>query len=275
VDILTIGGVHKGGVGKTTAAVTIGHGLALLGYKVIIVDLDSQGHVAFYLGLERGPGIEKLLKDDTPVRECTVVARDPNLAIIPSDQSTAQLEKDLLWMRFRELRLKHALDPLRENGPDFVILDTAPGASPLHDAAMAASDYVLAIVETATASLDGLALLTNTMADFQAMGHGVELIGVVPTMIDDRTIASGEAVAALQAEADELAPVYPGIHRATVFQRLVADGKTIWEIDRDTKTRATREYSAVISRLLRDLKTRAEAEEEAERQRHPSRFLPW
>ena len=251
---LTIGGVHKGGVGKTTAAVTIGHGLALIGYDVIIVDLDSQGHVAYYLGLERKPGIERLLKNGTPAQECTMVAREPNLAIIPSDQSTAQLEKDLLWMRFREQRLKHALEPLRDNGPDFIILDTAPGASPLHDAAMAASDYVLAIVEASTASLDGLALLTRTIAEFQGMGHSVGLMGVVPTMLDDRTIASTNAVNTLKATEEDLAPIYPGIHRATIFQRLVAEGKTVWELDRETKTRATREYSAVIRKLLEELR---------------------
>jgi len=255
---LTIGGVHKGGVGKTTAAVTIGHGLALAGYKTIIVDLDSQGHVAYYLGLKRKPAVYRLLKDSKPVVDCVTLARAPNLAIIPSDQSTAQVEKDLLGMRFRELRLKHALEPLRgngpTNGPDFVILDTAPGAGALHDAAMAASDYVLAVVEAATASLDGLALLTHTIAEFQTMGHPLGLLGVIPTMLDDRTIASAAAVDALQAAEDDLAPVYPGIHRATVFQRSVAEGLTIWEVDPDTKTRPTMEYSAVIGKLLEDLR---------------------
>jgi len=253
VITLTIGGVHKGGVGKTTAAVTIGHGLALLGYKTIIVDLDSQGHVAYYLGMTRKPALYRLLKDGAPVKDCVTMARAPNLAIIPSDQSTAQVEKDLLGMRFRELRLKRALEPLDGFGPDFVILDTAPGVGPLHDAAMAASDYVLAIVEATTASLDGLALLTHTIAEFQTMGHPLGLLGVVPTMIDDRTIASKNAVDALEAAEDDLAPVYPGIHRATVFQRSVAEGKTIWEEDPDTKTRPAREYSAVIRKLLEDL----------------------
>lgn len=85
------------------------------------------------------------------------------------------------------------------------------------------------------------------------MGHPLGLLGIVPTMIDDRTIASKNAVEALKETKDELAPVYPGIHRATVFQRSVAEGLTIWEVDPETKTRPTREYSAVISKLLEDL----------------------
>lgn len=251
---LTIGGVHKGGVGKTTCAVTVGHGLALAGYRVLIVDLDSQGHVAYYLGMARKPAIHRLLKDRAPVRDCVTVARPPNLAILPSDQSTAKVEKDLVSMRFRELRLKQALEPLQHNGPDFVILDTAPGVGALHDAAMAASDYVLAVVEAATASLDGLALLTHTIAEFQAMGHSLGLLGIIPTMIDDRTIASSNAITALQDAEQDLAPVYPGIHRATVFQRSVAEGKTIWEMDPETRSRPAREYSAVIRELLEDLR---------------------
>lgn len=252
---ITIGGVHKGGVGKTTAAVTIGHGLALLGHKTLIVDLDSQGHVAYYLGIKRRPGIHRLLKEEKPVTDCITTAREPNLKLIPSDQSTAQVEKDLLSMRFRELRLLRALAPLAETNPapDFVILDTAPGAGPLHDAAMAASDYVLAVVQAVTASLDGLSLLTHTIAEFRVMGHGVALLGVVPTMIDDRTIANREALADLHRAEDTLAPVYPGIHQATVFERSVSEGKTIWEMDPQNKTRPTREYSAVIRRFLEDL----------------------
>jgi cellulose biosynthesis protein BcsQ len=156
-------------------------------------------------------------------------------------------------MRFREIKLKQALKPLEDKGPDFLILDTAPGAGALHDAAMAASDYVLAVVEASTASLDGLSLLTHTIAEFQGAGHTIGLLGVVPTMIDDRTIASNKAVSALHQAEDGLAPIYPGIHRATVFQRAVSSGKTIWEMDPDSKSRPTKEYSAVIQKLLEDL----------------------
>lgn len=250
---ITIGGVHKGGVGKTTAAVTVGHGLALAGYETLIVDLDAQGHVAYYLGLDRAPGLYRLLMDDAPIKECVRMARPPNLTIIPSDANTAKAEERLTTMRFREIKLKQALEPLKGGGPDFVILDTAPGAGALHDAAMAASDYVLAVVEASTASLDGLSLLTHTIAEFQGAGHPVGLLGVIPTMIDDRTIASSEAVKALQQAEDGLAPIYPGIHRATVFQRAVSNGQTIWEMDPDSRTRPTKEYSAVIQKMLEDL----------------------
>jgi chromosome partitioning protein len=250
---ITIGGVHKGGVGKTTAAITVGHGLALAGYETLIVDLDAQGHVAYYLGLDRAPAVYRLLMENAPVKACMSMARSPNLSIIPSDASTAKAEERLTTMRFRELKLKQALEPMEGTNPDFMILDTAPGAGALHDAAMAASNYVLAVVEASTASLDGLSLLTHTIAEFQGAGHPVGLLGVVPTMIDDRTIASSKAVNALHKAEDTLAPIYPGIHRATVFQRAVSEGKTIWEMDPDSKTRPTREYSAVIQKLLEGL----------------------
>ncbi len=250
---ITIGGVHKGGVGKTTCAVTVGHGLALAGYKTLVVDLDSQGHVAYYLGLRRRPGLYRLLKDKATIADCTVVAREPNLAIIPSDASTATLATDLTTARLGELQLQRALDPLQDSATDFVILDTAPGAGILHDAAMAASDYVLAVVEAATASLDGMSLLTHTIAEFQGLGYPLGLLGIIPTMLDDRTIASRRAVDALRAAEDDLAPVYPGIHRATVFQRAVSQGKTIWEMDPTNRSRPTKEYSDVTRKLLEAL----------------------
>lgn len=250
---LTIGGVHKGGVGKTTAAITVGHGLALAGYDTLIVDLDGQGHVSYYLGMERRPGLFNLLINGAKVKDCVKVARAPHLCILPSDLSTADVEEQLTSMRFREQKLAAALAPLQKRGPDFIILDTAPGAGPLHDAAMAASDYVLAVVEASTASLDGLGLLTGTIAEFQGAGYPVGLLGVLPTMIDDRTIASREAMAALQGIEDRVGRVYPAIHRATVFQQAVSEGKTLWEMDPASKTRAASEYGAVIQLLLEDL----------------------
>jgi len=249
---ITIGGVHKGGVGKTTAAITVGHGLALAGYTVLIVDLDAQGHVAYYLGLERRPMIYRLLVDREPIKKCVLMARSPNLCIVPSDASTAMAQEKLVTMRFNELRLKQALAPL-QGGPNLVILDTAPGAGALHDAAMGASDYVLAVVEASTASLDGLSLLTQTIGEFRGAGHPVGLLGIIPMMLDDRTLASQDAMEALHHAQDGLAPVYPGVHRATIFQRSVSDGRTIWEVDPTSRTRATAEYSAVIRRLLEDL----------------------
>lgn len=251
---ITIGGVHKGGVGKTTAAVTIGHGLALAGYKTFIIDLDAQGHVAYYLGLDRRPGLYNLMLGGAPINDCATLARPPHLHIIPSDLSTAQVEERLTSMRFREHRLSTALEPLQKRGPDFIILDTAPGAGALHDAAMAASDYVLAVAEASTASLDGLALLTRTMAEFQGAGYQLALLGVIPTMVDSRTTASREALEALSNAKASVGPIYPAIHRATVFEQSVALGKTLWEIDPGSKTRAASEYSAVIHRLLEDLK---------------------
>ena len=73
-------------------------------------------------------------------------------------------------------------------------------------------------------------------------------------MVDDRTIASREALEALGQAKDLIGPLYPAIHRATIFQQSVSQGKTLWEMDPDSKTRATSEYSAVIRRLLEDLK---------------------
>jgi chromosome partitioning protein len=250
---ITIGGVHKGGVGKTTVAITTAHGLALAGYKVLVVDLDAQGHVAYYLGIDRKPGLYNLLLNSADIKDCITAARPPNLGIIPSDTSTALVEERLIAMRFREMRLTQVLEPLRDRGPDYVILDTAPGAGPLHDAAMAASDYVLAVVEASTASLDGLSLLTHTIVEFQGAGHSVKLIGIVPTMVDDRTLASQEALEALYQVEEQLAPIYPPVHRATLFQQAVSEGKTLWEMDPQNKSRATAEYSAVIMQLLKDL----------------------
>jgi len=86
MKIITIAN-QKGGVGKTTSAVTLAHGLALTRQRVLLVDLDPQGHVAFALGEEKAPGLYRLIVDEEPIEKVAVCTGE-NLDIIPGDKRT-------------------------------------------------------------------------------------------------------------------------------------------------------------------------------------------
>ena len=119
---------QKGGVGKTTTAVTLAHGFAMSGQRTLLVDLDPQGHVAFALGAEKSPGLYRLIVDEEPIEKVAIPARD-NLDIIPGDKRTEKAKRTVVISNFPTEILarlfKHA-------EYDVIILYMAPSLDVLH-----------------------------------------------------------------------------------------------------------------------------------------------
>lgn len=101
---------QKGGTGKTTTAVTLAHRLAMDGYRVLVVDTDVQGHVAAALGMDKAPGIYRLVQWYQGLGDLLVVQARENLDIIPGDKTTEPAKRILASMDFRERVLADALE---------------------------------------------------------------------------------------------------------------------------------------------------------------------
>jgi chromosome partitioning protein len=136
---------QKGGTGKTTTAVTLGHRLAQDGHRVLLVDTDVQGHVAKALGLEKAPGIYQLVQHYQGVGQPLVVQARPNLDIIPSDKTTEPAKRMLVSMDFRERILA---DTLAAFEYDVAIIDCAPSVDVLHVAALVAAATLATLLFT-------------------------------------------------------------------------------------------------------------------------------
>jgi len=216
---------QKGGVGKTTTAVTLAHGMALRGYRVLLVDLDVQGHVAPSLGMEKEPGLFNLIVLEKPLSSLLRQAR-PNLWVLPSNKRTDKAKRDLVSMNFRERVLVNALEEVQEDY-DVVLIDCAPSLDVLHVSALVAADWLLVPTKLDYLAVDGVNEILRSLAEIQRAGLGGRFYGVLPTFYDRVTRETLEQLKELvEAFGDKVLPPIPV---DTKLREAPLYGQTIWE----------------------------------------------
>jgi chromosome partitioning protein len=250
---------EKGGVGKTTTAVTVASGLARHGYKTVLVDTDAQGHCALYLGLDSDDGLYNLLIKETPITSCITYANHARrLAVIRSSTKTVIAKTVLSAQRAPVDILKRALEPLNDYA-DFVVIDTAPSVDPLSLATLYASDLVLIPALCETLSLDGIRSIVNTIADLRNTYNATTaLLGILPTKYRSNTNEHRENLTTLartyyrQVGRKKQSLIYPEIPLATVIAESAAYQLPLW--DYAPRAAATLAYQRVVEKVLADVK---------------------
>jgi chromosome partitioning protein len=190
---------QKGGVGKSTTAVSLGAALAELGKTVLVVDLDPQGNASTGLGIRheaREITVYDVLAAEAPIEGAIVPTPLDNLFAIPSTIDLAGAEIELVSQFSRELRLRRALEPLKDSDYDFIFLDCPPSLGLLTVNALAAAEELIVPIQCEYYALEGLGqLLRNVRLVQQNVNHGLRLTGIVMTMFDPRTKLSEQVVA--------------------------------------------------------------------------------
>lgn len=251
---------HKGGVGKTTTAVNLASGLAALEYPTILVDCDPQGNLASFLGLEPGPGFYDLLVTRAKPGEVVQRVGSSKLGLVAGDSSTVDVETLLRTSsRFKPATaLQEALRPFGGGGskPTMIILDTAPSLSSVQVTALAAADWLIIPASPEYASETGITALVQAVAQLQEAGSALNLLGILPTMVDARSNEHKQTILDLGQAFPGL--VLPPVRRLIAIAEAPRQGKSIW----DYAPNAAEDYALVLSAVLKRIGLRGSGQRE-------------
>jgi chromosome partitioning protein len=195
---------QKGGVAKTTSTLNLAAALGEQGYKVLCIDMDPQGNLTMSQGLNPD-SIERSMFDVLVHRlpiDSVIHQAEVDLAVSSIDLAGAELA--LSSMIGRERALEKAL-MVAKNEYDYILIDTPPSLGLLTINALVAADGVIVPVQCEYLSLRGLVQLENTMAMIREnLNPNVQIVGILPTMYDRRTLHAREAVEILEENFGEL-----------------------------------------------------------------------
>lgn len=225
---------EKGGVAKTTLATHIAAGLAIRGYRVVVVDGDPQGHMALLMGYDKAPGLYNLLIRNEefqdvlrPVKPEIFSPEKPQgeLWIVPGNIETRAISSInpnpfLVRERFAEL----------ENWADVVVFDTAPSPSSFHTTIYMATDSILIPTNCTFLSLDGVAYSIVHQEQAKALREqnnlgSVNRMGIIPTMYQGTEVQDINLQDLLKTYGRH---VWPSVPLRTVWQRAAQVGKFLY-----------------------------------------------
>ena len=225
---------QKGGVAKTTTALNLAVAFKESGHRVLAVDMDPQGNLTMSQGVDPDKvdrSMFDVLVHRIPIRE-VIVEREIDVAVASIDLAGAEIA--MSTQIGRERSLQKALDAVKEDY-DFVCIDTPPSLGLLTVNALTAANKVIVPVQCEYLSMRGLVQLQNTLQMIREnLNPGVEIEGILPTMLDSRTVHAKEAVEILEENFGEL--VFKSrIRKAIKFAEAPVRGTSVLKYDPNGK----------------------------------------
>jgi chromosome partitioning protein len=245
---------QKGGVGKTTTAVSLAAGLSLKGNEVLLVDLDPQGQCATTLGLSPEPGAFYLLTMGSSPHETAFIRQyvrntgREHFSLLAGDQTTMAAQTVLNAQEKPISTVREAILRFIKNGLHYVIFDTAPSVGGIQERAIWAADMVIIPTSTEYLSTDSVRKIAATMLYLQKekAWYG-SLLGILPTFYHDQLREHRAAMEDLrQGFGDRV--LHP-IHRAAVLAECPGESKTIFE--KDANCRSAQEYQELVNLVVK------------------------
>ena len=257
---------RKGGVGKTTTAITLAHGLArkveASDGRVLIIDFDPQGNVATSLNLQlRDFDLADLLLDRCSFKDCVISANRsdngyarPNLFVLPSSDTLADAKGELMIKAAIGGRRSVPVEDILADKLgfvrqlfDYIIVDCPPTLDAFSDAVYKLADEAVVPVKTDFLGEVGTARHTNDILEAQAYGIDIKIACILPTFYDQRLTIARSVLDTLTKHYGKSAIATP-IPRSTVFEQAPAiDGQTIFEYQPDSAS--AKAYQSLVDRI--------------------------
>jgi chromosome partitioning protein len=235
---------YKGGTGKTVTSVSLAHGLALKGKKVLIIDMDPQGSVGYHLGITAKKSLYDVLMGKETARNCIQPVR-PNLDMICGNEYLFPAEIAMSGMPERERLLARYMADVTEY--DIVIIDCGPSMNLLNQNALLYAEEIILPVSMEYLSLVGVKqLLNNIKIINRIFGSDISISKVVPTFFDKRNKKSQDVCQSLER-------VFPGLLSSAIrscvsLSEAPGSRQSIFEYDINSK--GAQDYLKLVNEVL-------------------------
>ena len=238
----------KGGTGKSTLTAQYVMKAAMLGLKVLAIDLDGQGHLTVNLDVLDGherPTIYDVLINDLPIT-AAIMPVAPGLDLIPANLGLCNIEIPLNNKARREYRLSEALAKIQDEY-DLIVADTNPAASILNGSMLVAAQLVNVVCATNPLSFHGMSLVMATIEEMEREFRRTLEVRIVPNMYDNREIISQEVLGELRSQFENHC-TRSVINRSADLNEATKRRTTVWQVN--SKGVAAQDIQALTEELL-------------------------